>query len=132
MERSLRKTVLIDWAELNTLLTDISALARGELGWQPLALFRVLLLATWHDLSYARLAETLDDRASLRRLCGFAAQELTPGRTSFVRFRAALLRLGLDRTLTGAVTLQLYTRRVVVRIRSPGACDAYALGEHQV
>ncbi|MFC7738197.1 hypothetical protein ACFQX4_20755 [Roseomonas sp. GCM10028921] len=37
---------LIDWAELDGLLTNISASAKGELGWPPLALSRALLLAT--------------------------------------------------------------------------------------
>ena len=69
---------LVDWAELDGLLASISAAAKGELGWPPLALFRALLLATWHDLSDVRLAEALDDRASFRRFCGFAAHEPTP------------------------------------------------------
>lgn len=85
---------LVDWAELDALLADISASARGELGWPPLALFRALLLATWHDLSDVRLAEALDDRASFRRFCGFATHEPTPERTTFVRFRAALCAAG--------------------------------------
>ena len=42
---------LVDWAELDRLLSGISASAKGEPGWPPLALFRALLLATWHDLS---------------------------------------------------------------------------------
>src|SRR4051812_34717321 len=88
---------LVDWAELDGLLSGISAAAKGEPGWPPLALFRALLLATWHDLSDVRLAEALDDRASFRRFCGFAAHEPTPERTAFVRFRAELLRRGLDR-----------------------------------
>ncbi len=53
---------LVDWAELDRLLADISASPTGELGWPPLALLRALLLATWHDLSDVRLAEALDDR----------------------------------------------------------------------
>ena len=69
---------LLDWAEIDRHLAGISAAAKGELGWPPLALFRALLLATWHDLSDVRLAEALDDRASFRRLCGFAAHEPTP------------------------------------------------------
>ena len=88
---------LVDWAELDRLLADISASTKGEPGWPPLALFRALLLATWHDLSDVRLAEALDDRASFRRFCGFAAHEPTPERTAFVRFRAELVRRGLDR-----------------------------------
>ena len=70
---------LVDWAELDRLLSGISALAKGEPGWPPLALFRALLLATWHDLSDVRLAEALDDRASFRR---FWALRLTSPRPS--------------------------------------------------
>ena len=105
----------IDWAELDRLLAGISSSAKGELGWPPLALFRALLLATWHDLSDVRLAEALDDRASFRRFCGFAAHEPTPERTAFVRFRAELVRRLLDRALFEAVTRQLDALGVVVR-----------------
>ena len=106
---------LVDWTEVDRLLAGISAAAKGEPGWPPLALFRALLLATWHDLSDVRLAEALDDRASFRRFCGFAASEPTPERTAFVRFRAELVRRGLDRSLFEAVTRQLDARGVVVR-----------------
>src|SRR5215207_390693 len=106
---------LVDWAELDRLLSGISASAKGEPGWPPLALLRALLLATWHDLSDVRLAEALDDRASFRRFCGFAVHEPTPERTAFVRFRAELVRRGLDRALFEAITRQLDERGVVVR-----------------
>jgi IS5 family transposase len=106
---------LIDWTELDRLLAGISASAKGEPGWPPLALFRALLLATWHDLSDVHLAVALDDRASFRRFCGFAAHEPTPERTAFVRFRAKLVRRSLDRALFEAVTRQLDACGVVVR-----------------
>ena len=61
------------------------------------------------------LAEALDNRASVRRFCGFAASEATPERTAFVRLPAALLRGGLDRALFEAVTRQFDARGVVVR-----------------
>ena len=108
-------TALVDWAALAGLLAGISASAKGEPGWPPLALFRALLLATWHDLSDVRLAEALDDRTSFRRFCGFAAHEPTPERTAFVRFRRELVRRGLDRALFEAVTRQLDQRGIVVR-----------------
>lgn len=107
--------VLIDWAEIDRTLAGISAAAKGEPGWPPLALFRALLLATWHDLSDVKLAEGLDDRASFRRFCGFAAHEPTPERTAFVRFRRELVERGLDRTLFEAVTRQLEAKGVAVR-----------------
>jgi IS5 family transposase len=106
---------LLDWAEIDRHLVGISAAAKGECGWPPLALFRGLLLATWYDLSDVKLAEALDDRTSFRRFCGFAAHEPTPERTAFVRFRRELVRRDLDRALFAAVTRQLETRGVMVR-----------------
>src|ERR687884_962389 len=104
--------------EIDRHLAGISTAAKGELGWPPLALFRALLLAAWHDLSDISLADALDDRASFRRFCGFAAHEPTPERTAFVRSRAELVRRGLDRSLFETVTRQLDSRGVVVRTRT--------------
>jgi IS5 family transposase len=111
----MRLAALLDWHEIDRALAGISASAKGEPGWPPLALFRGLLLATWHDLSDVRLADALDDRASFRRFCGFAAHEPTPERTAFVRFRRELVRRGLDRALFEAVTRQLEAKGVMVR-----------------
>jgi IS5 family transposase len=74
-----------------------------------------LLLATWHELSDVTLAEALDERASFRRFCGFAAHEPTPERTAFVRFRRELVARGLDRVRFDAVTRQLEAKGVMVR-----------------
>ena len=48
-------------------------------------------------------------------LCGFAAHEPTTERSTFVRFRRVLVRLGVDRVLFEAVTRQLDASGVVVR-----------------
>ncbi len=96
----------MNWAEVDCLLAGISASAKGERGWPPLALFRAL-----------------DDRASFRRFCGFAAHEPTPERTTFVRLRRELVRRRLDRSLFETVTRQLDSRGVVVRSR----CQARTL-----
>ena len=111
----LELAALLDWAEIDCYLVGISAAAKGECGWPPLALFRGLLLATWYDLSDVKLAVALNDRTSFRRFCGFAAHEPTPERTAFVRFRRELVRRDLDRTLFEAVTRQLEAKGVMVR-----------------
>ncbi len=105
----------IDWSALEGPLSGIYAAAKGEKGWPPLALFKALLLGFWYDLSDVRLAEALDDRASFRRFCGFSAQEPTPERTAFVRFRGELVRRGLDEKLLQVVVGQLDARGLVVR-----------------
>lgn len=108
-------SALIDWAEIDRHLAGIYPAAKGEPAWPPLALFRALLLAIWHDLSDVKLAEALEDRASFRRFCGFSATEPTPERTAFVRFRAELVGQSLDRALFEAVTRQLEAKGVAVR-----------------
>ena len=113
---------LIDWAPIEAKLKDVYAAAKGEPAWPPLALFRALLIAVWHDLSDVKLADALDDRASFRRFCGFAAHEQTPERTSFVRFRKALLERGLDTVLFDEVTGQL--RAKAVRVKTGTLVDA--------
>jgi len=106
---------LIEWPEVDRRLVGIYAAAKDEHGWRPLALFRAMLLAVWHDLSDVKLAEALADRASFRRFCGFSACEPTPERTAFVRFRAELIGRGLDRVLFEAITRQLEAKGVAVR-----------------
>lgn len=83
---------LIDWSSVDDALGAISCAVKGEPAWPPLALFKALLLSIWYDLSDVKFAEALDDRATFRRFCGFSRSEPTPERTTFVRFRKALIR----------------------------------------
>jgi IS5 family transposase len=106
---------LTDWSSMDRHLVDIYAAAKGEPAWPPLALFRALLLAVWSDLSDVKLAEALEDRASFRRFCGFAAHEPTPERTAFVRSRRQLLRRGLDKVLFDEVIGQLKVQAITIK-----------------
>lgn len=106
---------LIDWGPVEAALDVVHASPKGEASWPPLAMFRALLLATWHDLSDVKLAEALDDRASFRRFCGFARTELTPERTAFVRFRGELIHHGLDAALFAEIAAQLKAQAVTVK-----------------
>ncbi len=106
---------LIDWSVVDALLDSLYPASKGEPAWPPLAMFKALLLSIWYDLSDVKLAEALDDRASFRRFCGFSANEATPERTAFVRFRRLLVAHKLDRTLFEAVTMQLKSKAVTVK-----------------
>lgn len=106
---------MIDWSSLDRQLVNIYALAKGEPVWPPLALFRALLLAVWYNLSDVTLAEALEDRASFRRFCGFAAHDSTPERTAFVRFRHQLVQRGVDKVLFDEVTRQLKAQAIIIK-----------------
>lgn len=106
---------LIDWAPIACLLEPLYPASKGEPAWPPLAMFKALLLAVWHDLSDVKLAEALEDRASFRRSCGFSSSEPTPERTAFVRFRRLAIAHGLDRALFERVTADLKARAITVK-----------------
>jgi IS5 family transposase len=106
---------LIDWSAVDALLGALYPASKGEPAWPPLAMFKALLLSIWYDLSDVKLAEALDDRASFRRFCGFAANEATPERTAFVRFRRLLVAHKLDRALFEVVTSQLTSKAMTVK-----------------
>jgi IS5 family transposase len=106
---------LIDWVAVAAVLDPLYSGAKGEPAWPPLAMFKALLLSIWYDLSDVKLAEALDDRASFRRFCGFSANEATPERTAFVRYRRLLVAHKLDRSLFDTVTTQLKSKAVTVK-----------------
>jgi IS5 family transposase len=113
---------LIDWTPVQRQLAVVSSSAKGEPAWPPLALFKAMLLAMWYDLSDVKLAEALDDRASFRRYCGFSANEATPERTTFVRFRKALIAQDLDKALFDAIAVQLKAK--AIRVKTGTLVDA--------
>ncbi len=132
-----RLSSLIDWQPVAALLAPLYSSAKSEPAWPPLSMFKALPLAVWHDLSDVKLAEALEDCASLRRFCGFAAREATPERTAFMRFRRALIAQGLDRQLFDTVTAQFKARAITVKtgtlvdatiIASASKGDGEALG----
>jgi IS5 family transposase len=106
---------LIDWRPVAALLDSLYSATKGEPAWPPVAMFKALLLTIWYDLSDVKLAEALDDRASFRRFCGFSANEATPERTAFVRYRRLLVAHKLDRSLFDTVTMQLKSKAVTVK-----------------
>ena len=69
-----------------------------------------------------KLAEALDDRASFRRYCGFSGDEATPERTTFVRFRKALIAQDLDKALFDEIATQLKAK--AIRVKTGTLVDA--------
>jgi IS5 family transposase len=113
---------LIDWGPIDRQLAVVSCSAKGEPAWPPLALFKAMVLAMGYDLSDVKLAEALDDRATFRRYCAFSTSEATPERTTFVRFRKALVAHALDKALFDEITAQLKAK--AIRVKTGTLVDA--------
>lgn len=59
----------------------------GRPAWDPILLFKALLLAQWNNLSDRQLEETLNDRISFRKFVGLKWEEESPDATTFSFFR---------------------------------------------
>ena len=94
-ERLERIGGLIDWAPIGRLVAMVRPGETGRPPYDPLAMFKALLLAQWYGLSDPGLEEALLDRVSFRRFCGLALDAATPDETTLCRFRNGLKAAGL-------------------------------------
>ena len=106
-ERLERIAGLIDWMPLERLVGSLRCGEMGRPAYDPLTMFKGLLLQQWYGLSDPGLEEALLDRVSFRRFCGFALDAETPDETTFCRFRNALKEAGLGEALFKEVLRQL-------------------------
>jgi transposase, IS5 family len=114
-ERLERIGGLIDWDRVGAL---VSAVRPGEVGrppYEPLSMFKALLLQQWYGLSDPGLEEALLDRVSFRRFCGLALDAATPDETTLCRFRNALKQAGLGEALFAEVLSQLEAAGFVLK-----------------
>ena len=106
-ERLERIAGLIDWKPVGRLVSGVRPGETGRPPYEPLAMFKALLLAQWYGLSDPGLEEALLDRVSFRRFCGLALDAPTPDETTLCRFRNALKQAGLGERLFREVLGQL-------------------------
>lgn len=104
----------VDWRPFSRLLRRLRS-PLGRRGYDPLVLFKAQLLAQWYQLSDPGLEEALLDRLSFRRFCGLGTMDATPDETTFVRFRAALVRHRLAERLFAELSRQLEGQGLVVK-----------------
>lgn len=106
---------LIDWAAVARLVTKVRPGETGRPPYDPLAMFKALLLQQWYGLSDPGLEEALLDRVSFRRFCGLALDAATPDETTLCRFRNALRQAGLGEALFQEVLAQLEAAGFVLK-----------------
>ena len=84
---------MIDWGCIAELLSGV----RGD--HDPLSLFKMLLLQTWHDLSDESIAQALRRDLVFMRFCGFTLAGSRPDSSTLCRFRKRLVDAVLLETL---------------------------------
>lgn len=106
---------LIDWGPFEAALSEIYASRRGEPSYPPLAMFKVLLLQRWYQLSDPAMEEALFDRLSFRRFAGLALEDDTPDHSTIFRFRAQVAARRLTAPLLAELHRQLDGRGVILK-----------------
>src|SRR5260221_4549641 len=82
---------LVNWDRYNYRLKKIlNRSGYGLNGYEPMQLFKALILQNLYGLSDPEMEEMLYDRISFRRFCGFALMDKIPDETTLCRFRGAL------------------------------------------
>jgi IS5 family transposase len=102
-----RLSELLEWSEVERLLSGLHGGRMGAPAYPALALFRALLLQQWYGLSDPQLEEALADRMSFRRFCGFSLSEKAPDHATLWRFRERLVQNGLAEQAFCLITRQI-------------------------
>ena len=110
---------LIDWKPLRMIFAPAyDASGRGQLGLDPVILYKMLLLEELYALSDVEVSREAGDRLSFRRFLGLDPSQQAPDDTTLVKFRARLRERGLLEKARLEVERQLAQKNLCVR---PGA-----------
>jgi transposase, IS5 family len=105
----------VKWYRFEKLLARLKPESAGRPPFDPLLMFKALLLQQWYCLSDAELEEALNDRFSFRRFLGLKLEDATPDHTTICRFRNRLVEAQLTQKLFGEFERQLEQRGLLLK-----------------
>jgi transposase, IS5 family len=103
-----RIDALLDWPSFSPILKrGLGRSGIGPPGYDPLVLFKCLLLGQWHGLSDPKLERALKVRLDFMLFCGLDLHAPVPDETTHCRFRTALVKGGVYDDLLTEVCRQI-------------------------
>ncbi len=114
-ERLARLSLEVKWYRFEKLLRRLEGDGAGRPPYDPLVMFKALLLQQWYGLSDMELEEALNDRVSFRRFLGLALEASAPDHTTLCRFRNRLVEAGLNAKLFAEFDRQLEGRGLMLK-----------------
>ena len=105
---------LLDWTQIEVLLSLIYASRTGHPSYPLLTLFRGLLLGVWYRLSDVQLAQCLYRDLLFRKFCHFELGCKVPEASTLGRFRSQLVKHDLWDQLLGEINHQLETKNIIM------------------
>lgn len=115
---------LIDWKPLRKLMAKCYAEGAGREGFDPVLLFKLMLLEQYYKLSDREVVFMASDSLSFRSFLGLGARGIVPDDTTLVKFRNRLRKAQLLDELFELITAQMTAHGLAVRDGSLRLVDA--------
>ena len=113
--RSLDDTeALLNWSEIERLLSSIYSSKTGRPSYPLLTLFRALLLGIWYQLSDVQLAQCLYRDLLFRKFCRLELGGDVPEASTLGRFRTKLMEQNLWDQLLAEINRQLEAKNIIM------------------
>ena len=122
---------MINWSQIEVLLSNIHNKSRGEKAWPPLMMFKALLLQSWYGLSDPALEKQLARDLLFRRFIELDLSEAVPDHSTFWRFRQKLQKQQLLEKLLTAVNQQLSNLGLYIKPGEVSIVDASVIEAKQ-
>ena len=120
-----KNDALMDWASFQPILKG--GLGRSSVdpqGYDPLVLFKCLLIGHWHGLSDPKLERALKVRLDFMIFCRLDLHAPVPDETTYCRFRNALVKGGVCDDLLAEVCLQIEEHGLKLKKAEAAIIDA--------
>jgi len=105
---------LLDWSEIEGLLSPIYAAKTGRPSYPLLTLFRSLMLGVWYRLSDVQLAQCLYRDLLFRKFCHLELGGEVPEASTLGRFRTQLVEQDVWDRLLGEINRQLEAKNIIM------------------
>ena len=116
---------LMDWRAFSPILTrGLGRSGVGPPGYDPLILFKCLLIGQWHGLSDPKLERALKVRLDFMIFCGLDLHAPVPDETTHCRFRNALVKGGVYDDLLAEVCRQIEDQGLKLKEAEAAIIDA--------
>ena len=113
--RSLDDTeALLDWSEIEKLLSSIYSSKTGRPSYPLLTLFRSLLIGIWYQLSDVQLAQCLYRDLLFRKFCHLELGGDVPEASTLDRFRTQLVEHDVWDRLLAEINRQLEAKNIIM------------------
>jgi len=106
---------LLEWSEIEKLLSSIYSSSTGRPSYPLLTLFRSLLLGVWYQLSDVQLAQCLYRDLLFRKFCRLELGGDVPEASTLGRFRTRLVEHDLWDQLLGEINRQLEAKNIIMK-----------------